>query len=155
MKKFLFLILFSIGIAGCADNYANTSYSNYELGSQGSVQIGRIIQMTPVQTTGSDGIGTASGAIAGAAAGSMIGGNTAVNIIGGVGGALLGGMIGSATERSLTSTQAYEFIIQKTNGSYVSILQTNELGLRPGDNVWITNANGVTRIRSRAVVYYQ
>ena len=91
MKKILFLILFSIGLAGCADNYANTSYSNYDIGTQGSVQMGKIVQMMPVKTTGSDGIGTASGAIAGAAAGSMIGGNTAVNIIGGVGGALLGG----------------------------------------------------------------
>lgn len=154
MKKILFLILFSIGLAGCADNYANTSYSNYDIGTQGSVQMGKIVQMMPVKTTGSDGIGTASGAIAGAAAGSMIGGNTAVNIIGGVGGALLGGMIGSATESSLTSTNAYEFIIQKTNGSYVSLVQTNELALRPGDNVWITTANGVTRIRSRVTTYY-
>ena len=100
--------------------------------------MGKIVQMMPVKTTGSDGIGTTSGAIAGAAAGSMIGGNTAVNIIGGVGGALLGGMIGSATESAITSTNAYEFIIQKTNGSYVSVVQTNELALRPGDNVWIT-----------------
>lgn len=154
MKKILFLILFSIGVAGCADNYANTTYTNYDLGVQGAAQMGRIIQMTPVQTTGSNSVGTASGVVAGAAAGSMIGGNTAVNIIGGVGGALLGGMIGSAAESSLTKTQAYEFIIQKENGSYVSILQTNELALRPGDNVWITTANGVTRIRSRVTTYY-
>ena len=154
MKKFLFLILFSIGLAGCADNYANTSYSNYDIGAQGAVQMGRIVQMIPVKTTGSDSIGTATGAVAGAAAGLMIGGNTAVNIIGGVGGALLGGMLGSTTEKALTSTNAYEFIIQKTNGSYVSLVQTNELALRPGDNVWISTTNGVTRIRSRATTYY-
>ncbi|MBR6730716.1 MAG: hypothetical protein IKL90_05195 [Alphaproteobacteria bacterium] len=154
MKKFLFLILFSIGLAACADNYSNTSYSNYDIGAQGSVQMGRIVQMLPIKTTGSDGIGTATGAVAGAAAGSMLGGNTAINIIGGVGGALLGGMLGSATESAITSTNAFEFIIQKTNGSYVSLVQTNELGLRPGDNVWITTANGVTRIRSRVTTYY-
>ena len=153
MKKLLFLVLFTLGLTGCADNYSNTSYSNYELGKQGSVSMGKIIQMTPVQTQGSNSVGTLAGAGAGAAAGSMIGGNTAVNIIGGIGGALVGGMIGSATESALTSTSAYEFIIQKTNGSYTSVLQTNELGLRPGDNVWLTTTGGTTRIRSRANVY--
>ncbi len=154
MKKFIFLILFSIGLAGCADNYANTSYSNYDLGAQGPVQLGKIIQMTPVQTTGSSSVGTLAGAGAGAAAGSMIGGNTAVNIIGGIGGALLGGMVGSASERALTSTHAYEFIIQRQNGTYISVVQTNELALRPGDNVWISTVNGTTRIRSRANTVY-
>lgn len=153
MKKILFLILFTLGLSSCADNYSNTSYSNYELGKQGQVSIGKIIQMTPVKTTGSDSIGTLAGAGAGAAAGSMIGGNTAVNIIGGIGGALVGGMIGSATESALTSTNAYEFIVQKSNGSYVSILQTNELALRPGDQVWLSTMNGKTRIRSRANTY--
>ena len=153
MKKILFLILFSIGLSGCADNYSNTSYTNYELGKQGTVSMGKIVQMTPVQTQGSNSIGTLAGAGAGAAAGSMIGGNTAINIIGGIGGALVGGMIGSTAESALTSTSAYEFIIQKTNGSYVSILQTNELGLRPGDNVWLSTTNGTTRIRSRATTY--
>ncbi|MBQ8250752.1 MAG: hypothetical protein IJY92_02420 [Alphaproteobacteria bacterium] len=153
MKKILFLILFTIGLASCADNYSNTSYSNYELGKQGAVSMGKIIQMTPVQTQGSNSIGTLAGAGAGAAAGSMIGGNTAINIIGGIGGALVGGMIGSTAESALTSTSAYEFIIQKTNGSYVSVLQTNELGLRPGDNVWLSTTNGTTRIRSRASMY--
>lgn len=153
MKKILFMVLFTLGVSGCADNYSNTSYSNYELGQQANVTMGKIIQMTPVTTTGSNSVGTLAGVGAGAAAGSMIGGNTAVNIIGGIGGALVGGMIGSAAESSLTSTNAYEFIIQKTNGSYISILQTNELALRPGDNVWISTMNGTTRIRSRANVY--
>ena len=153
MKKILFIFLFIFGLAGCANNYANTSYSNYDLGAQGAVSMGKIVQMTPVQTTGSSSVGTLAGAGAGAAAGSMIGGNTAVNIIGGIGGALVGGMIGSATESAITSTSAYEFIIQKSNGSYISVLQTNELGLRPGDNVWLSTMNGTTRIRSRAYAY--
>lgn len=149
MKKSVFLILFTLGLTACVDNYANTTYSNYDLGSQGSVELGTIIQMTPVQTSGSNTIGTLAGAGVGAAAGSMIGGNTAINIIGGIGGALAGGVIGSATESALTSTSAYEFVIQKRDGAYISIVQTNELGLRSGDNVWISKINGTTRIRSR------
>lgn len=153
MKKFMLALLFVFGLAACAQNNANTSYSNYDLGAQGPVTLGKIVQMTPVQTTGSNSVGTLAGAGAGAAAGSMIGGNTAVNIIGGIGGALVGGMIGSAAESSLTSTSAFEFIVQKQNGSYVNIIQTNELGLRPGDNVWLSVINGTTRIRSRANMY--
>lgn len=150
MKKIIFLILFTLGLSACADNNANTTYSNYDLGGQGSVELGRIVQMTPIETSGSTGVGTLAGAGVGAAAGSMLGGNTAVNIIGGIGGAVLGGIAGSAAESAITSTKAFEFIIQKQNGSYVSVVQTNELGLRPGDNVWISRINGTTRIRSRA-----
>ena len=83
----------------------------------------------------------------GAAAGSMIGGNTAVNIIGGVAGGLVGGMVGSATEKAITQDTAFEFIIQKSNGQTISVVQTNELHFRIGDNVLINRINGTTKIR--------
>lgn len=156
MKKIIslvFAVLFMVGVSGCADDKANTTYSNYDLGATGRVELGTIVDMTPVTTSGSHGIGTLAGAGAGAAAGSMIGGNTAVNIIGGIGGALIGGMIGSATEGALTSTDAYEFVVRKENGSLLSLVQTNELSLRPGDKVLLANINGTTRIRSRAAYY--
>lgn len=153
MKKIILLFLCALsifGLSACAPENTNTTYSNYAIGAQGKVELGKIVQMTPTQTSGSSSIGTLAGAGAGAAAGSMIGGNTAINIIGGIGGALLGGMVGSATEKGLTSTTAYEFIIQKQNGTYINVVQSNELGLRVGDNIWISTVQGTTRIRSRA-----
>lgn len=158
MKKYIMLLLIvlsSATLSACAPENTNTSYSNYAIGAQGNVVLGKIVQMTPIQTTGSNSVGTLAGAGAGAAAGSMLGGNTAVHIIGGIGGALLGGALGSATESALTSTNAYEFIIQKQNGAYISVVQSNELALRVGDSVWVSTVQGTTRIRSRATVAYQ
>ncbi len=155
MKKILFVLLTSCYLTACGIGNTNTSYERYQVGSQGVVETGKIISMTPVQIQGTDGVGTLAGAGMGAAAGSMIGGNTAVNIIGGVAGAVAGGVIGSATQKAITQDTAYEFIIQKSNGQMISVVQSNELNLRPGDQVLINRINGTTKIRSRvANTYY-
>ena len=73
-----------------------------------------------------------------------------MNIIGGVGGALLGGLVGGAAEGAITKDTAMEFIVRKDNGQTVVVVQSNELGLRPGDRVMLMNVDGTTRIRGRA-----
>lgn len=150
MKKIGLTLLICGALAACGIGDTNTTYDRHEIGEQARVELGRILQISPIKTSGTNTIGTLTGAGAGAAAGSMIGGNTAVNIIGGVGGALIGGMIGSAAEKNLTSDTAYEFLIQKQNGSLISVVQSNELGLRAGENVLLSTLNGTTRIRARS-----
>ena len=149
MKKILCALLIACGLSACGIGNTNTTYDRYNIGQQGSVSYGTIIAMNVVNVAGTNTVGTLSGAIAGGAAGSMIGGNTAVNIIGGVGGALLGGMVGSATESAITKDAAMEFIVQKQDGSVVPIVQSNELNLRVGDPVMLVTTGGTTRIRMR------
>lgn len=44
----------------------------------------------------------------------------------------------------------YEFLIQKDNtNTVVSVVQTNKLGLKPGDNVILVTLDGTTRIRAK------
>ena len=157
MKKIFLIVLTACLLTACGIGNTNTTYQRYQVGAQGIVEKGRILEMTPVQIAGQNGVGTLAGAGMGAAAGSMIGGNTAVNIIGGVAGALVGGMVGSATEKAITADTAYEFIIEKSNGQLISVVQTNELNLRPGDNVLLNRIDGTTKIRSRIAsnVYYR
>lgn len=157
MKKFLTIILSAVLLTACGVGDTNTTYQSYQMGSQGVIEKGRILEMTPVNVAGDAAIGTLAGAGIGGAAGSMVGGNTAVNIIGGIAGAVVGGMIGSATEQAITKDKAYEFIIEKSNGQMISVVQSNELNLRPGDLVLINRIDGTTRIRSRlsSSSYYQ
>lgn len=150
MKKIMTLCLMGLALAGCGIGDTNTTYNRSEIGQQARVELGKIISITPIQTAGTDGIGTLMGAGAGAAAGSMIGGNTAVNIIGGIGGAVVGGLIGGQTEKALTKDTAYEFLIRKENGALITVVQTNELNLRKGDMVILSTLNGTSRIRERA-----
>ena len=64
-------------------------------------------------------------------------------------GALAGAAVGSATEQAATKDTAYEFMVQKSTGNVISVVQTNELGLRPGDNVILVQIDGTTRIRAK------
>ncbi|MDR2901972.1 MAG: hypothetical protein LBU87_02535 [Lactobacillales bacterium] len=150
MKKIIAAALVCFLLASCGIGDTNTTYSRSDIGSQGRVEYGRIVSMDLIKTQGTSAVGTLAGAGAGGAAGSMLGGNTAVNIIGGVGGAVVGGIIGSSAEKAITRDTAYEFIIEKTNGTAISVVQSNELNLRVGDRVLLSTVNGTTRIRSRA-----
>ena len=65
-------------------------------------------------------------------------------------GALAGAAVGSAAEQAATHDLAYEFWVQKSGTStVVSVVQTNELGLKLGDNVVLVEIDGKTRIRSK------
>ena len=154
MKKFLvscFMILF---LAACGVGNTNTTYQCGQIGKRGSTSTGTIVSMEVIDIEGTEGVGTIAGGIAGGAAGSMVGGTPAVNLIGAVGGAVVGGMIGAKAEKAITSDTAFEFLVQEDkSGDVISIVQSNELGLQPGDHVILIELNGVTRIRSKMVGY--
>lgn len=147
MKKALCSAFICFTLAACGVGETNSTYSRYDIGQQAQVQYGTIISMRPVNIKGTSTVGTIGGAVAGGAAGSMIGGNTAVNIIGATGGAIVGGVIGNATEQAITKDTAYEFIIRKQNGQTVAVVQSNENHFRVGDNVILTVTDGTTRIQ--------
>lgn len=149
MKKLFGLIVLFLGLTACGIGDTNTTYERGEIGAQGRVEYGKIIDILPVTTAGTNAVGTVGGAVAGGAAGSMIGGNTAMHVVGAVGGALLGGIVGGTAEEAITKDTAYEFLVKKSTGSVVSVVQSNELHLRIGDNVYLTTVNGTTRIRGR------
>lgn len=149
MKKITVLMCALLMLAGCGIGDTNTTYACRDIGVQGEYETGQIVDMMPIKTEGSNTLGGLAGGVAGGAAGSMIGGNTAVNIIGATAGAVAGMMIGAKAEEALTSDSAYEFVIRKSNGRYVTVVQTNELNLRVGDRVYLSVVDGTTRIRSR------
>jgi outer membrane lipoprotein SlyB len=59
--------------------------------------------------------------------------------------ALLADATGAATAADDGNNQLTEFIVQIDGGSTISIVQTNELGLRPGDRVTVQH-DGHARI---------
>ncbi|MBO5997993.1 MAG: hypothetical protein J6P93_05660 [Alphaproteobacteria bacterium] len=154
MKKFLVSCFMFLFLAACGVGNTNTTYQRGQIGRRGSTSTGTIVAMEVVDIAGTDEVGTLAGGVAGAAAGSMIGGNTAVNIIGAVGGAVVGGAVGGATQKAITSDTAFEFLVQEDKtGDVISVVQSNELGLQPGDHVILVEIDGVTRIRQKMVGY--
>jgi len=160
MKKILYILCISIallGITACGIGDTNTTYDRAQIGRQGRTSTGRIIAMTQIDIAGTNetgglvgaGVGGALGGVGGSALGGGKG-STLFAIGGAAVGALAGAAIGSATEQAATKDVAYEFMVQKDSyGTVISVVQTNELGLKPGDNVILVEIDGTTRIRAK------
>jgi outer membrane lipoprotein SlyB len=160
-KNFLISALLITFLTACGIGNTNTTYSRGQIGRQGSTSVGRIVSMTQIDVAGTNsGIGTTVGALAGGIAGGALTspshgwyrhsrGRRAVGTLGALGGAVVGGIAGSLAEKALTKDTAFEFLVEKPNGAVVSIVQTNELGLREGDKVILIDIDGTTRIRQK------
>ncbi len=160
MKKFLYAVCMTsvlLGLTACGIGDTNTTYDRAQIGRQGRTSIGRIIKMTQIEIAGSNEMGGLVGAGVGGALGGVGGstlgggkGSTLLAIGGAAIGALAGAAVGSAAEQAATKDLAYEFMVQKSGtNNVVSVVQTNELGLKPGDNVILVEIDGATRIRSK------
>ena len=156
-KKFLTLVAGGLLLTACGIGDTNTTYNRVQIGRQGRASTGKIISMTQIEVAGSNETGGLAGAVVGGAlggvGGSAIGGGkgSALMAIGGAAiGALAGGAAGSAAEQAATKDLAYEFLVKKDEtGRVISVVQTNELNLQPGDNVILIEMDGTTRIRQK------
>lgn len=154
MKKILAVLMMAVFLTACGAGNTNTTYSRAQIGKTGSTSTGVIVAMEVVTTEGSNtGLGTIAGGAAGAIAGSAIGGGrgSALAAIGvGVAGAVAGNLI----EKKILTDTAFEFLIQEDKtGNVISVVQSNELGLQPGDHVIMVELDGVKRIRQKMVGY--
>lgn len=154
MKKILVVLMMAVFLTACGAGNTNTTYSRAQIGKTGSTSTGVIVAMEVITTEGSNtGLGTIAGGAAGAIAGSAIGGGrgSALAAIGvGVAGAVAGNLI----EKKILTDTAFEFLIQEDKtGNVISVVQSNELGLQPGDHVIMVELDGVKRIRQKMVGY--
>jgi len=142
-RSFAALALMAVlGLAACAPERTNTVYTANDIGRTQQLSYGTIVSMRPVTLqTQPTGVGTVGGAVAGGVVGSLIGGrDPRANFIGAIGGAILGGVAGNAIEKSNSTTQAVEFIIQEDNAPQpISVVQTNEADFHPGERITLTH----------------
>ena len=123
MRGFAVAALALTLLSGCA---ANISPSTYSVGSVGQINrtvAATVVSVRIVDVSGSTGLGTTTGLAAGAVAGSAIGGGTRANVLGAIGGALIAGAAGAIAEGQLTKQQAYEYIVETSNGNLMTIVQ--------------------------------
>jgi outer membrane lipoprotein SlyB len=113
-------------LAGCGPDYSPNTYSSNAVQQANKVEKGVIVGVRPVGVSAS---GTA-GAVAGAAAGGVIGGTagdgTVSKALGALGGTVVGGLVGTGVEHAAGDTSAWEYIVRKTNGEFVSVTQKDE-----------------------------
>ncbi len=145
MRKIIFAGLCALFLWSCASG--PNDYTYQDMGQAAAVRQGTVLSIRPVKVSSQSGVGQIGGAVAGGALGSMIGGNTAVNIVGAVGGAILGGFFGNETEKVITKDTAYEFMVRQTNGQVISVIQKNPEGIQVGDEVLLVGSMKDMRIQ--------
>ena len=143
----LLMLVFLPVMAGCASNSAGNTYGVGEINRESTIERGVIVAMREVKISGRDnGIGSLAGAGIGGTLGSYLGNDDRTNIVGGIVGAVAGGLAGHAVEGAVDTDRATEFLIKKTDGREVSIVQKNVDQLRLGDRVRIVHTGRVVRI---------
>ena len=154
MKKILAICFMCLFLVACGAGNTNTTYSRAQIGKRGSTSTGVIVAMEVVTTKGEQtGLGTLGGGAAGAVAGSAIGGGRG-SVIAAIGGGIAGAVIGNIVEEKVLTDTAFEFLVQEDKtGDIISVVQSNELELQPGDHVILVELDGVTRIRQKMVGY--
>lgn len=128
--------------AGTANTGAANSsgvYSGY-----GVVQAIELVQQSTTANSGIGGSGIGIGAIAGAVVGGVLGnqvgggtGQTVATVAGAAGGAYVGNEIEKRQQQK--SADAYKVTVRMDSGSYQTVTQGNNAGLRVGDRVRIDN----------------
>jgi len=115
-------------------------------------ETGRVVAIREVPLRGggsgmNDGtlIGGGVGAAGGAVAGAAIGGTAGSAVLGGVLGAVGGAIAGTAIDQN-SARRGIEVVVQKDDGSQVTIAQRDDGDVQMGDRVVIVyNNNGVAR----------
>ncbi|AJC48540.1 hypothetical protein IB642_07120 [Allofrancisella guangzhouensis] len=152
MKKICSIILLttiSVILVSCSS--PGPSYSANSIGQVSQVEQGKIIDIQKVNIKGQDNIGTQIGGFAGGLGGALAGGGSTLGrIAGSIGGAIVGGIAGGVTEKTLTSSEAYQFTIQLRDDKTIAVLQENDKNLHIGDEVTILFAGNNTRITPTA-----
>lgn len=147
MKKYIAILFAVLALSGCTRNIQSDVFNEREAFQIQSITRGTIIEVMPVKVQGDKVIGTASGTVVGAVAGSALGGNDHVKVIGGVLGAVAGGKIGQTIDGWITNRGGYQYIIELRNTKEViSIVQGQNNPLAVGDKVILLHNDGKTKV---------
>ena len=149
LSRLTLALALPVALAACVPANSNTTVSPYSVGTAGIVSYGTVVGMTPVQVTGTrTGVGAGVGAVSGSVIGSTIGGDWRARTVATVAGGLIGGLAGAGIEEGVTSGQAVRFVVRVDRGPDIEVVQTNEIGLRPGDRVAISQGDRIRLSRA-------
>jgi outer membrane lipoprotein SlyB len=133
----LFPGLLPLALAGCSEGYSPNTYAATAAQQQATVQRGVIIGVRPVLISADGTIGAAAGGAVGGVAGAEAAGGPVTTALGAVGGVLVGGIGGTVAEQAVADAKGWEYIVQETGGSLVSVTQTSKMALPVGQHVLV------------------
>ena len=135
----LFPGLLPLSLTGCSQGYSPNTYASAAAQQEATVQRGVIVGVRPVLISADGTIGAAAGGAVGGVAGAQVPGGAVTTTLGAVGGAVIGGLGGIAAEQAVADAKGWEYIVQETGGTLVSVTQTSKVELPIGLHVLVIN----------------
>lgn len=130
--------------SGAGSGSSGTANSGGAYSGYGVVQAIELVQQGTTASSGIGGSGIGIGAIAGAVVGGVLGnqvgggtGQTVATVAGAAGGAYVGNEIEKRQQQK--TADAYKVTVRMDSGSYQTVTQGNNAGLRVGDRVRVDN----------------
>jgi outer membrane lipoprotein SlyB len=144
----VFGVIALLALGGCETMGGPSSPGSATQGSAysgfGVVHSIELVQQAAAGSTGIGGSGVGVGTVAGAVVGGVLGhqvgsgrGQTIATVAGAAGGAYVGHQIESGQKQQ--SADAYRFTVRMDSGSFQTLMQDTNAGLRVGDRVRIDN----------------
>ena len=134
----------SSGTSGTGTSSSGSANSGAAYSGYGVVQAIELVQQSTTASSGIGGSGIGVGAIAGAVVGGVLGnqvgggsGKTVATVAGAAGGAYVGNEIEKRQQQK--GADAYTVTVRMDSGSYQTVTQASNAGLRVGDRVRIDN----------------
>ena len=132
------LLVIGAALAGCGPNYSPNTYDAAAVQQANKVDQAVIVGVRQVGISATTTVGTVAGGAVGGAAGNAAGDGLGIgSTLGAIGGSVLGGIVGSTVEHTTNDTQAYEYIVRKSNGELMSVTQKDETPLVIGTHVLV------------------
>lgn len=137
MIKLLPILYSLMFLVGCSTNLSPSSYSVGSVGQVNRTIPAIIISVRDVNIEGTTSLGASTGAIAGAAGGSYMGGSTRAHVAGAALGAVAVGLAGAAIEKNATKQTAVEYVVETNNGNLMTLVQGTNPRYAEGDRVLV------------------
>jgi outer membrane lipoprotein SlyB len=138
-----------LALSGCAPDISPDQYATAATQKANKVDQGVIVGVRQVTVTPDGNTGAVAGAAAGGVIGAQTPGSDTASALGAVGGGVLGGLLGSSVEKATGDTLAWEYIVRKPNDDLVSVTQADKVPLAIGQHVLVING-----IQARVVPDY-
>ena len=131
------VMLLAALVAACQPNYSPDTYTSGSVQQASKVEQGRIVGIRKVTVSAQGIAGGATGAAAGGIAGAQAPGSGVRSALTALGGSVVGGIVGVGVERATGDTEAFEYVVRKTNGELVSVTQKDETAMQLGQKVLV------------------
>jgi len=131
------LLVFAVALVGCAPDYSPNVYSGAAVQQADKVVSGTVIGFRQVEIQSDGTVGAVAGGAAGGVLGTQAGEGDVTHALGAVGGALAGGLVGTAVEHTTGDTTGWEYIVRDTKGNLVSVTQRQDKPIAVGQKVLV------------------